>query len=69
MGVNTTAKFEFTKEAQTLVNILSDYSDQMELHESGFVESLQERFDRYGDETFVSEKQISWLRSLETRYV
>lgn len=50
------------------MNILTDYTDEMESHESDFVEQLQERFDKYGDETFISGKQIGWLRSLEARY-
>lgn len=68
MGVNTTAKLEFTKEAESLLNILEDYSDEMQDHEQTFLIDLRERFDRWGDETYVSEKQINWLRSLESRY-
>jgi hypothetical protein len=68
MGVNTTAKLEFTKEAETLLNILEDYSDEMQAHEQSFLIDLRERFDKWGDETYVSEKQINWLRSLEGRY-
>lgn len=68
MGADSIAKLEFTKEAQTAVNILADYVDSMAMHERTFVGDLQEKFERFGDETFVSQKQINWLRSLLERH-
>lgn len=64
----TDDKFEFTQEAHTLVNILADHLESMEPYEREFIEGLAERFEKFGDETFVSEKQIKWLRSLERNY-
>ena len=63
-----TDDFPYTKEAQTLVNILEDYAEDMKDYESSFIVDLKDRFDTYGDEAYVSEKQINWLRSLEKRY-
>jgi hypothetical protein len=40
----------------------------MEPHESDFLLGLMDRFDKWGDETRISEKQISWLRGLERKY-
>jgi hypothetical protein len=68
MGVTTAAKFEHTKEALTLLNILEDYMEDMEGREVTFIEGLHDRFDKYGDETFVSERQINWLRAIEGKY-
>lgn len=61
-------KFQFTAEAATIVNILEDHTESMKEHEADFVTDMSERLDKYGDECFVSEKQISWLRSLQERY-
>jgi hypothetical protein len=61
-------KYPYTKEAQTICNILEDYLEDMEPHESDFLLGLMDRFDKWGDETRISEKQISWLRGLERKY-
>lgn len=68
MGVDSAAKLEFTKEAQTAVNILTDHKERMLLSEKMFIEDLEDRFERFGDETWISEKQIAWLRRLVDYY-
>ena len=68
MGVDSAAKLEFTQEAETLLNILEDRSEDMQDYEQSFLIDLRDRFDQWGPETFISERQINWLRALEKRY-
>lgn len=46
--------------------------DQAELgarseHECEFVEGLREKFDQWGDRTFLSDAQLEWLHRLAER--
>ena len=37
-------------------------------HELGFVQQMRQRFKQYGSSIKVSEKQISWLHRLASKY-
>lgn len=43
---------------------LKDFTDKMDGKSADFVEQTVERFERYGDDTFISDKQLEWLESL-----
>ena len=55
-------------EARRIVAELSDCVGAMLTHEARFVLSMEEKFDRYGERTFVSRKVLFWLRDLLNQY-
>lgn len=57
------------KEAGTLADSLTDVVHHMKSHEREFVVQIAERYEQWGDATFVSEKQLQWLRDLEEKYL
>lgn len=38
-------------------------------NENDFVQGLLDKFDQYGEQTFVSSKQLFWLRDLKEKYL
>lgn len=44
-------------------------ADRLNEGEEKFVTQTQERFDKYGDRTLLSEKQFKWLVELEEKYL
>ena len=59
---------EFAKEAIDLVGRLLDFTDRVTSKEFDFIASMDERITDYGEETFVSDSQIEWLRDLAIKY-
>lgn len=41
--------------------------DRISADEENFLEELQERYDEYGAATFLSEKQLNWLKKIAER--
>lgn len=68
-GESTLSEDEKKTEARRHVEHLTHYLDLMEdERERKFVSDMAERFENYGDKTFVSNKQLFWLRDLATKY-
>jgi hypothetical protein len=47
---------------------LANLTQAMSEREAGFVDDLCTAFERYGDRTIISVKQLWWLRNLLERY-
>lgn len=60
---------ERAREAKRLAESLLDTTPAMKEHEREFVEKMAERTQEYGEQTFVSPKQLFWLRDLYERYL
>jgi hypothetical protein len=58
-----------SEEADELVGKLADAEAAMMEHEAKFLRDMQERFERYGNKTMVSPKQLFWLRDLLEKYL
>ena len=67
-GQTTLTDDEKRTEAKKHVDYLQDFFEQMQQNERTFVEQLSERFDRFGDKTQISNKQLFWLRDLVLKY-
>jgi len=67
-GQSTLTAAEKTTEAKRHVDYLEDRLEQMQDHERRFVESLMQSFERFGSKTFISTKQLFWLRDLNLKY-
>jgi hypothetical protein len=48
---------------------LTDRVEEMQDHERKFIEDLSSAFEKYAERTFVSEKQLFWLRDLKDKYL
>ena len=55
-------------EALRIVKMLEDHSEELDSRESDFYTNIADRLEQYGDKTFVSPKQLFWLRDLKDRY-
>lgn len=64
-----TTKEELINEAQALVTRLVAVKHKLRENECEFVISMDEKLRRYGYGTFVSPKQMDWLRILDKNYV
>lgn len=56
------------KEAQELIKIIVDISENLTPNEFSFFSNMHDRLVRYQERTYVSEKQIYWLRDIKSRY-
>ncbi len=61
------SKEEDVREAGELLDIVRDYLSDMAPKEFEFVESMNDRFSQYGERTFVSPRQLFWLRSIRDK--
>lgn len=61
-------EFRYTTEAEDLLGDLCQVVEQLRPNAREFVYDMVDRFEMYGDHTFVSTKQLSWLRSLHAQY-
>jgi hypothetical protein len=62
-------KSEDVAEAERLVNELKDNTEGLRPNEKSFVEDLSEKFDKYGEGTFISHNQLRWLRDIYERVI
>jgi len=60
---------EMAKEATDIATQLIDSTQAMAEHEARFVIGVLERLEKYGDRTFISPKQLFWLRDLLEKYL
>jgi hypothetical protein len=63
----TSFQEERAAECKTLVEEISNFSEELNPTEKTFIESMSERFDKYGVQTFISDKQYSWIQQLHER--
>lgn len=63
------SKEALISETRTRVDRLLKVKHMMRSNEVDLVNSLAEKLERYGEKTFVSAKQLFWLRDMEERYV
>lgn len=56
---------ELRDEAEVLVNRLVDHG--MSPQDGRFVQSMADRFAKYGEKTRVTRKQVFWLRDIAER--
>lgn len=56
-----------TVEAQRIMDDLPDDA-RLPANAREFVAGLRERFEMYGEQTYVSSAQMNWLRNLEEKY-
>ena len=68
-GETGQSKADDVREAERLVNDLIDHTPVMQERERDFIEQMTQRFDDYGERTFVSPRQRFWLRSLRDRHI
>ncbi|KKM79580.1 hypothetical protein LCGC14_1348470 [marine sediment metagenome] len=61
------SKEEDVREAQQLLDLVTDDAEGMTPKEQEFVYDMQERFDQYQEQTFISPRQLFWLRSIRDR--
>jgi len=58
-------------EAKEIIEFIlndSDIIDRMNAKEHGFISDMQDRINQWGDGTFVSEKQLNWLKIIKEKY-
>jgi len=58
---------ERASEAGELVTRLVEQLGRLNMKERQFVRDMEDRLEKYGERTYVSVKQIGWLRELEQR--
>ena len=66
-GQSTLTDDEKRTEAKRHVYFLMEHRAQMTDEERKFVEKMYDSFERFGAKTFVSNKQLFWLRDLNTK--
>ena len=61
------SKEEDVREAQQLLDLVTDDAEGMTSKEQEFIYDMQGRFDQYQERTFVSPRQLFWLRAIRDR--
>jgi hypothetical protein len=67
-GQTTLTDAEKVTEARKHVEALVDHVAAMAPNEAKFITDLSERFEKYGDKTFISNKQLFWLRDIRMNF-
>lgn len=67
-GQTTLTDAEKVTEARKHVEELIDHVAAMAPNEAKFVQDMHERFEQYGERTFVSNKQLFWLRDIRMNF-
>jgi hypothetical protein len=67
-GQTTLTDAEKVTEARKHVEVLIDHVAAMAPNEQKFISDLAERFEKYGEKTFISNKQLFWLRDIRMNY-
>lgn len=65
----TKAQARAAMEAEELIGRLRPFMTELKPVEHSFVYDMREKIDRFGQATFVSIKQLDWLRSLSSKYI
>lgn len=56
-------------ECKRLVDELSSFTEALNPYEEKWLIDYNERYDKHGEETFVTDKQYSWLTALYERII
>lgn len=67
-GETTLTDAEKVTEARNHVEVLMDHIAAMAPNEADFISKLAHRFEQYGDRTFISNKQLFWLRDIRMNF-
>lgn len=51
-----------------IIEELNLYTENMNYREEDFITQLADRIDRYGNQTYISGSQMSWLEDLYKEY-
>lgn len=54
-------------ETERILGMLDGYEDAMKLSDREFVIQMRDRIEQYGKNTFVSSRQLFWLRDIKDR--
>lgn len=60
---------ERAAECQRLVEELSSFFEELPQNERTFVQDMDERLTKYGEATYVSDKQYNWLTDIYHRII
>lgn len=67
-GQTTLTDAEKVTEARKHVEALIDHVAAMAPNEAKFITDLAERFEKYGERTLISNRQLFWLRDLRMNF-
>ena len=67
-GKTTLSEAEKVTEAQKHVEALLPHLKEMAPNEQSLITKLAENFKKYGPRTFISNKQLFWLRDIRMNY-
>lgn len=67
-GKTTLSDAEKVTEAQKHIEALLPHIKEMAPNEQDFIQKLADNFKKYGLRTFVSNKQLFWLRDLRINF-
>lgn len=67
-GESTLTNEQKVTEAEKHVNALLDHFEEMTPEEQRFVSDLSGKFEKWGKNTFISNKVLFWLRDLNMKY-
>lgn len=55
------------EELQHMLDEISAYRSKLKPKERDFTDDMTKRFEEYGSDMFVSDKQLKWLRDIHRR--
>jgi len=67
-GQSTLTDAEKVTEARKHVDALIDHVAAMAPNEAKFITDLSEKFEQYGAQTFITNKQLFWLRDIRMNF-
>jgi hypothetical protein len=63
----TSFEQERVAECQTLLEDIRNFYEELNSKEKEFITGLDERLTKYGQSTYISDKQYSWLQGIHER--
>ena len=67
-GQSTLTDAEKVTEARKHVEALTPHLAAMAPNEQEFIAKLAENFEKYGERTYISNKQLFWLRDIRMNF-
>jgi hypothetical protein len=58
---------ERAAECQHLLEEIKDFYEELAPNEKTFITDMEERFTKYGEGTYVSDKQYDWIKAIYER--
>ena len=62
-------KQEDVVEAQRLVGEISDFYEELQQGEKTFISQMSERFEQFGEKTYVTKPQFDWIKDIYERVI